>query len=90
MSVHDDQKALEEDLNILKGATILDTRVDVEDDFGYQQLWPVLIVEAKNEKVTVIAELAISQDLEQNGPGAIVGLMETKQILDGEGNDNGE
>ena len=90
MSVHDDQKALEEYLNILKGATILDTRVDVEDDFGYQQLWPVLIVEAKNEKVTVIAELAISQDLEQNGPGAIVGLMETKQILDGEGNDNGE
>ena len=90
MSVHDDQKALEEDLSILKGATIIDTRVDVEDDFGYQQLWPVLIVEVKNDKISVISELAISQDFEQNGPGAIIGLMETKQILDGEGNDNGE
>ena len=78
---------LEEQLNILKGAKIVDAYVDCTDDSGWSQCWPVLIVDLANgitDKETgskVRAEIMIAQDEECNGPGVILGLHEIKEMI---------
>ena len=77
---------LEAQLELLKGAKIVDAYVDETSDFGWPECWPVLIVDMPSnvtDKETgqqVRAEIMIAQDEECNGPGVILGLHEIKEM----------
>jgi len=77
---------LQEQLNILKGAKIVDAYVDETNDNGWPECWPVLIVDMPSnitDKTTgqqIRAEIIIAQDEEGNGPGVILGLHEIKEL----------
>ena len=77
---------LQEQLNMLKGAKIVDAYVDETNDNGWSQCWPVLIVDMPKHVIDkhtgqhIRAELMISQDEECNGPGVILGLHEIKEL----------
>ena len=77
---------LEEQLELLKGAKIVDAYVDETDYDGWSEYWPVLVVDMPNhiiDKSTgqqITAEIMIAQDEECNGPGVIMGLHEIKEL----------
>lgn len=68
---HPDAAFLRRYLAPLKGGTITGVKVKTEDDFGYAQAWPTLVVKAKDGTVY---EVEVSQDEEGNGPGFLFGL----------------
>jgi hypothetical protein len=81
-----EQEWLEEQLKLLKGAKIVDAYVDVADDFGYTECWPVLVIDLpkhlidKESGQQIRAEIMISQDSECNGPGVLLGLEQIKEM----------
>jgi hypothetical protein len=82
-----EKEYLEEQLNMLKGAKIVDAYVDVADDFGFTEYWPVLVVDMpkhlidKESGQEIRAEIMISQDEECNGPGVLLGLEQIKGMI---------
>ena len=77
---------LQEQLDLLKGAKIVDAYVDETTDNGWPECWPVLIVDLPDtvtDKITgqqIRAEIMIAQDEECNGPGVILGLHDIKEL----------
>ena len=77
---------LEAQLELLKGAKIVDAYVDETNDSGWPECWPVLVVDLPSnvtDKATgqqIRAEIMIAQDEECNGPGVILGLHDIKEL----------
>ena len=74
---------LEELLNLLVGAKIVDVYVDEEG----MDCWPVLVVDLADHMIDkdsgqrIRSEVLVSQDMECNGPGALLGLHEIKDMI---------
>ena len=83
---HPGKEHLQELLNMLKGAKIVDAYVDNDDGDDYN-CWPVLVVDfpdhIKDGDNTIRGEVLIAQDEECNGPGALIGLYEIKELTNG-------
>ena len=83
---HPSKEALQELLDMLKGAKIVDAYVDNDDGNDYDH-WPVLVVDFPNHikdgNNTIRGEVLIAQDEECNGPGALIGLYEIKELANG-------
>ena len=77
---------LQEQLNLLKGAKIVDAYVDETTDNGWPECWPVLVVDLPSHVVDkstgqqITAEIMIAQDEECNGPGVLLGLHDIKEL----------
>ena len=77
---------LQEQLNMLKGAKIVDAYVDETNDNGWPECWPVLVIDLpkhvidKSTGQQIRAEIMIAQDEECNGPGVILGLHDIKEL----------
>ena len=68
-----EKEMLERDLTVLHGATIISTYVE-DDDFD---AWPGLVLEVQGKNgAKFIDSLVISQDMEGNGPGVLIGLWD--------------
>lgn len=61
-----EKKHLDEALRPLVGGTITAAFGEVDDEMGYEELWPVIIVKTKDGRVL---SLVAQQDSEANGPG---------------------
>jgi len=86
MMSHPSKEFLQELLDMLKGAKIVDAYVDNDDGNDYDN-WPVLVVDFPNHikdgENTIRGEVLIAQDEECNGPGALIGLYEIKELTNG-------
>ena len=77
---------LQEQLNLLKGAKIVDAYVDETVDNGWPECWPVLVIDLpkhvidKSTGQQISAEILIAQDEDCNGPGVILGLHDIKEL----------
>ena len=68
-----EKELLERDLTVLHGARIVSTYVE-DDDFD---AWPGLVLEINGKNGTkFIDSVVISQDMEGNGPGVLIGLWD--------------
>jgi len=68
-----EKELLEKDLSVLHGATIVSTFVE-DDDWD---AWPVLVLEIQGKGGTKFVDsVVISQDMEGNGPGVLIGLWD--------------
>ena len=81
-----EKQYLQEQLDLLKGAKIVDAYVDETDYDGWSECWPVLVIDMpkhvidKSTGIQITAEIMISQDEECNGPGVILGLHDIKEL----------
>jgi len=77
---------LQSQLDLLKGAKIVDAYVDETNYDGWSECWPVLVVDMPNHVIDkstgkqITAEIMIAQDEECNGPGVILGLHDIKEL----------
>ena len=68
-----EKEMLERDLTVLHGATIVSTYVE-DDEWD---AWPGLVLEVQGKNGTkFISSVVISQDMEGNGPGVLIGLWD--------------
>ena len=68
-----EKEFLERDLTVLHGARIVSTYVE-DDDFD---AWPGLVLEVQGKNgAKFIDSVVISQDMEGNGPGVLIGLWD--------------
>lgn len=72
---HPDADFLKKYLAPLKGGKIVDVKVNIDDDGGFTEAWPVIIVQPKGTtSATDRFNLEVSRDEEGNGPGFLFGL----------------
>jgi hypothetical protein len=74
---------LEQKLSALHGATVIDTYVEIDDFDG--MAWPGLIFQLKDSKGTTFYDsVIVSQDMEGNGPGVLLGLENIVELVGSE------
>lgn len=72
---HPDAAFLQKYLAPLVGAKVVKVEVAVEDDGGFEEAWPVIIVQPSGTtKAADRLKLEVSADEEGNGPGFLFGL----------------
>ena len=73
---------LKESLSVLHGATIVDTYVETDE----WDAWPGLVFELKDKDGnTFYDSVLVSQDMEGNGPGVLIGLENIVEMVGSEG-----
>ena len=64
--IEKEKEFYEKHLSVLKGGQVIDTAAIVEDDFGYSEVYSVLLIKAPDGS---IYQVEVLRDPEGNGPG---------------------
>tara|TARA_Y100001949_G_C15857412_1_gene273455 strand:- start:42 stop:299 length:258 start_codon:yes stop_codon:yes gene_type:complete len=72
---------LAKNLSVLHGATIVDTYVETDE----WDAWPGLVFELRDKDgIKFYDSVVVSQDMEGNGPGVLIGLENIVELVGSE------